>query len=96
MIRFFAAHRFLGGLALVLYAGLILCLYLWNQNGFDVLATRKAALGREVSALRGEVVLKELENRELSSLERISDVAKKLGMDYAQVPRKVKKVGGPR
>lgn len=94
MIRFFRTHRFLGGLALVLYVGLMLFCYLWNQNGFNVLATQKAALNREVSSLRGEVVLKELENREFSSLERISEVAKRLGIGYAQIPRKVKRVGG--
>lgn len=94
MIRFFQTHRFLGGVLLMVYAGLILCGFLWKQNCYDALAMRKASLVREVSVLRGEVVQKDLENGELSSLERVSKEAAKLGLDYANVPLKVKRVGG--
>ncbi len=94
MIRFFQTHRFLGGVLLMLYVGLILCGFLWKQNCYDALAMRKASLVREVSVLRGDVVQQELENRELSSLERISKEAERLGLDYANVPLKVKRVGG--
>ncbi len=94
MIRFFLAHRFLGGVLLMLYAGLVLCGFLWKQNCYDELAMRKASLVREVSALRGEVVLKNLENGEFYSLERISKEAARLGLGYEKVPLKVKRVGG--
>ncbi len=93
MIRFFLTHRFLGGVLLMLYAGLVLCGFLWKQNRYDDLAMRKAALVREVSALRGEVVLRNMENGELSSLERISKEAVRLGLGYENVPLKVKRVG---
>lgn len=94
MIRFFLTHRFLGGVLLMLYAGLILCGFLWKQNCYDELAMQKASLVREVSALRGEVVLKNLENGEFYSLERISKEADQLGLGYGNVPLKVKRVGG--
>ncbi len=94
MIRFFLTHRFLGGVLLTLYAGLVLCGFLWKQNRYDDLAMRKASLVREVSALRGEVVLQNLENGELSSLEKISKEATRLGLGYEKVPLKVKRVGG--
>ncbi len=94
MIRFFLTHRFLGGVLLMLYAGIILCGFLWKQNCYDALAMRRASLVREVSAIRGEVVRKDLENGELSSLERISKDAARLGLGYAKVPLKVKRVGG--
>lgn len=71
----------------------LLCCYLALQYRFDGLAVKKAGLVREVSALRGEVVQRELENRELSSLDRITHIAELLGMDYAQVPQKVKQTG---
>ena len=94
MKKLWATHKVLWMFLLVVYLGATLCGYLWVQNRYDVLATQKAGRVREVSALRGEVVLSELENRELASLDRISSVAHLLGLEYAQVPCKVKQTEG--
>lgn len=91
MKRFFA-HRTLGFLVIIVSIGVMLCGILWKEKRYNELAIRKTALVSEVSVLRGEVVLKELENRDLRSLERISQVAKILGLDFVQVPWKVKQV----
>ena len=93
MTRLFYAHKFLTTVFVLICLGIILCGYLWMQHRYEAIATEKAALVRQISDLRGQVVLRELENKELSSLDRIAKVAPLLGLDYAQVPRKIKKVG---
>ncbi len=94
MKKFFDRHRVFGAILLFVLICAFLCVYLWMQDRYNDLATKKAILVREVSALRGEVVRVELENRELASLERIQQVARKMGLGYGQVPRKLKKEEG--
>ena len=93
MIRVLTAHKVLWSFLMVIVLATLLCCYLALQYRFDGLAVKKAGLVREVSALRGEVVLRELENRELSSLDRITQIAEQMGMGYAQVLHKVKQTG---
>lgn len=93
MIRFLKAHRSLGIFALILYAGVILCGFMWEQNAFEDLAKRRLELRREVSLLRGDVVRMNAEKKELLSLENIAVEAAVLGLGYGSVPVKVKKVG---
>lgn len=89
MKRFFANKTF-GFFVIIVSVGVMLCGILWKEKRFNELAIQKSKLVSEVSVLRGEVVLKDLENRELRSMERISQVAKTLGLDFVQVPWKIK------
>lgn len=89
MKSIFATHKLLSGIALVLFFGADLSGMIWLQSRYFELAAEKARLVREVSALRGEVISKELENSELASLSRIADMAQKMGLSYCEVPLKV-------
>ena len=81
-------------MVLLILVAAYLCGNLWLQNRYEKIAMEKAALLRQITELRGQVVLYELENRELASLERILQVAPLLGLDYIQVPRKLRNAGG--
>lgn len=96
MKKFLDRHFVLGVVLFIVTACVLLCVYLWMQDRYTDLATKKAILVREVSALRGEVVRKDLEIRELASLERIQQAVQKVGLGYGQVPRKLKEGGRDR
>ena len=75
MTRLFYAHKFLTTVFVLICLGIILCGYLWMQNRYEAIATEKAALVRQISDLRGQVVLRELENKELSLQKIVPDLA---------------------